>query len=281
MSRYANGQPIYLTTTVKDRTGTLVDAGALSLTVQKPDLTQQTYSSPTHDSTGTYHQDIPAADLSQNGHYQYVWTSTGTGAGISRGEFDVFDPFEVSLISLQDAKDALNISQTDTTSDTEIMVYLSTIESNLEMISGGPIVTRTVSNEMVQVQHDYRYLILRQRPVQAVTSIVNVYSAAAISLADVVVEPNSGIVSRKLGLPFLTLFTPWFYVTYTAGWGTAVPAAFNAAARIILQHLWSTQRGPGQSPIPRMDETFLPGMAFAIPNRAAELLRPYTQEAYV
>ena len=34
------------------------------------------------------------------GHYQYTWTSTGTGAGVSFGDFDVFDPFEPALLPL-------------------------------------------------------------------------------------------------------------------------------------------------------------------------------------
>jgi hypothetical protein len=282
MSRYALGQPVRLTTTIADTAGNLIDPDGISLTLQLPDGTQTLYPAPVHQATGVYRQDIPASpDLAQLGHYQYKWVSTGVGAGVSVGDFDVYDPFEVSLLPLQDAKDALNIAQTTTGYDDEILAYLGAIEAGLEQITGGPIVTRTVTNEMVRVSADYRFLALRQRPVQTVTAITNVYSGTPISLADVIVDPNSGIVSRKLGLPFLTLFTPAFYVTYTAGWGTAVPAAFNAAARIIIQHLWSTQRGPGQAPIPRLDETILPGMAFAIPNRAVELLRPYTLEVYV
>ena len=76
---------------------------------------------------------------------------------------------------------------------------------------------------------------------------------------------------------------------YTAGWGTAVPAAFNQSARIIVNHLWETSRGPGNIPTPALEEVLLPGMAFAIPNRAIEVLRgtdpatglSYLQEAYV
>ena len=44
--------------------------------------TTGTYASPANDSTGTYHQDVPATDLAATGHYQYTWTATGTGAGV-------------------------------------------------------------------------------------------------------------------------------------------------------------------------------------------------------
>ena len=78
-----------------------------------------------NDGTGLYHQDIPVTDLTTLGHYQYVWTATGTGAGVSFGDFDVFDPFEVALLPLQDAKDALNIPQATTTYDNEILASTS------------------------------------------------------------------------------------------------------------------------------------------------------------
>jgi hypothetical protein len=52
-----------------------------------------------------------------------------------------------------------------------------------------------------------------------------------------------------------------------------MPAAFNVAARIILQHLWETQHGPSARPSMGGEETMImPGWGFAIPNQAAELL---------
>ena len=78
-------------------------------------------------------------------------------------------------------------------------------------------------------------------------------------------------------------------VTYVAGWGVAVPAAFNTAARIILQNLWETQHGPSARPQMGVqgDMVTMPGLGFAIPNQAAELLEgslngiPFLQEAYL
>ena len=143
MARYPQGQPVRLSATVRDVTGALVNAGTISLVVKlaQADGTQAvtgTYASPVNDSTGLYHQDVPVTDLAANGHYQYAWTSTGAGAGVSYGEFDVFDPFEVSVLPLQDAKDQLNIPQATTTSDAEIQSYIATIESCLERATGGP-----------------------------------------------------------------------------------------------------------------------------------------------
>lgn len=278
MARFPQGQPIRLSTTVTDITGVLVNATTLTLVIQNPDLTQQTFSTPTNDSTGTYHQDIPASDLTQFGHYQFVWTSTGTGAGVQRGEFDVFDPFEPEVLPLQDAKQACNV--TSTAYDNELQAYVDTITANLEAATGGPIVTRQVT-ERVPITANYRSLVLRQRPVVSVVSITDIASGSVMDLSDIEVDTNAGIVRRKRQWPFIYWGTSGYQVAYMAGLGTIVPASINTAARIIIAHLWKTQRGPGMAPVPATDGVMLPGMSFAIPNRAAELLRPYTSEAYV
>ncbi len=297
MARYPNGQPVTLTTTVKDRTGTLVDAGSLTLLVKIRNAdgtttTTGTYSSPAHDSTGTYHQDIPAADLAANGHYQYTWTSTGTGAGVSFGEFDVFDPFEVSVLPLSDAKDALNIPQSNTTSDSEIMAYLATIRQSIEQMCGGPMVNTQIT-ERAEIQGDYTVILVRQRPLVSVTSITSVASGQPIDISSGLdIDPNAGTIRRKLGYPFYGPYFTWLpamSVTYVAGWGVCVPPSFGTAGRIILQNLWETQHGPSARPSMQGgdDMVTMPGWGFAIPNQAAELLEggqdgmPFMNQAYV
>jgi hypothetical protein len=294
VARYPAGQPVRVSTAVRDVTNALVNAGTLTLVVKlaQADGTQAvtgTYASPVNDSTGLYHQDIPVTDLAANGHYQYAWTSTGTGAGVSFGEFDVFDPFETSVLPLQDAKDALNIPQATTTSDAEIQSYIATIESSLERATGGPLVNRTVTerSEMMTYQ---TVIPVRQRPLVSVTSI----ATASGSLIDISggldLDVNAGLIRRKLGLPFYGPFFTWLpqvTVVYVAGWGVSVPAAFNTFARIVIQHLWSSQRGSASLPMGGSELVTLPGFGFAIPNMAAELLNgaqggiPFLTEAYV
>jgi hypothetical protein len=286
MSRYPQGQPVYLPFTVTDNTQTPpvpVDGGALTLTVQKPDLTSQTYT-PTHDGaagSGLYHQIIPVADLSQLGQHKWKLVITGAGAGVAYGIFDVFDPFEVTVLSLSDAKSMLNDVATDTTDDAEIQRKIAAIEAGIENVIGGPVITRTISNERLEVGSGYRTFALRYRPVVSVMSIVDVASGVAMSLADIDLDPVTGIVRRKLNLPFWSR-GPFYLITYTAGLGTAVPQAIAEAAAVILKHLWSTQRGNALT-VPTGGEqmTTVPGMGFMVPNLAAELLAPYAQEVYV
>lgn len=296
MSRYPLGQPVRLSTTVRDTTGTLVTPTTLTLLVKVAAVdgtstTTGTYTSPVQDSTGTYHQDVPATDLTATGHYQYTWTATGSGAGVSYGDFDVFDPFETRVLSLADAKDMLNIPQTSTTNDAELDSWIATIESSLEAMTGGPLVNRQIT-ERVEVTSGYTVLCVRQRPLVSLVSVVSASSGQPLSIVDMTdLDRNAGTIRRSLGLPFIGPYFMWlpiFNVTYTAGWGTAVPAAFNSAARIIIRHLWDTQRGAASAPMLGGDETaMIPGFGFAIPNRAVELLQgqqdgmPFMREAFV
>jgi hypothetical protein len=294
MSRYPAGQPIRVSTTVRDTTGTLVNATTLTLLVKLAQadgtwLTTGTYAAPANDGTGLYHQDIPVTDLAATGHYQYAWTATGTGAGVSFGEFDVFDPFETSVLPLQDAKDELNIPQTTTSSDSEIQSFIATIESNLERATGGPIVNRTVT-ERSEMMHGQTVIPVRQRPLVSVTSIASASGGLIDISGGLDLDVSAGLIRRKLGLPFYGPFFTWLpvcYPTYVAGWGTSVPAAFGSFARIVLQHLWDTQRGPAALPMGGGEMVTPPGFGFAIPNRAAELLNgsqngvPFLSEAYL
>lgn len=298
--RFPLGQPVRLSTTVTqlnvDGSTTLVNAGTLTLTVQitNADTTTTvvaTYTTPSNDGIGLYHQDIPAATLTTIDHYQYTWVATGTGAGVSYGTFDVFDPFEPSVLPLADAKDALVIPQTDTTKDAMIAGYIATIESSLEAITGGPLVYRTITERAVMTSND-TVLQVRQRPLVSVTSIVSVASGLPIDIsAGLDLDVNAGTIRRALGWPFYGPYFIWLpamLVTYIAGWGTAVPATFNTAARIILQHLWETRHGPAGRPSMAGEEAVMvPGFAWAIPTQAAELLdgsvngMPIRQEIYV
>ena len=278
MARYPQGQPVRVSTTVRDVTGALVDAGTLTALVKLAQAdgtmaTTGTYATPAHDGTGLYHQDIPTADLATIGHYQGTWTATGTGAGVSFFDFDVFDPFEQAVISLQDAKDMLNIPQATTTSDAEIQAFLATIETSLEGLTGGPIINRTITGERCVFLGWYEALQVKQRPLVSVTSITSVRSGTALDVSSLDINPAGRMIRKKDCTPFSSDSTV-VLVTYVAGWGTAVPAAVNMAARVILDHLWETQHGPTARPSMGAPELVTPpGFGFAIPNYAAELLQ--------
>ncbi len=284
MARYPLGAPVRVPTTVRqlntDGTTTLVNATTLTLLVKIRNAdgtssTTGTYAAPSNDGTGLYHQDIPAADLTILGHYQYTWTATGTGAGVSFGDFDVFDPFEPALLPLADGKDELNIPQSVTAYDTEVAAYIATIETSMEAMTGGPLLNTTVT-ERAEFSPGMLTLQVRQRPLVSVTSVTSVPNGAAVDLsAGLDLDSATGEIRTKGGWPF-SAFSPLATVIYVAGWGTVTPAAFNLAARIILGFLWENQHGPSARPSMGggADElAMVPGFPYAIPWGAVELLR--------
>lgn len=302
MARYPLGQPVRVSWKTYQPDGiTLVNATANSLTVKiaNADGTSTAtagspYTVPVNDSTGLYHQDVAATDLTTAGHYQWVNTATGTGAGVQFGDFDVFDPFEASVLPIDDAMAALNITAAQRTGaiDTEIAQYIATIEASLESMTGGPLINRTVTSERCEMTSTQSIILVRQRPV-SVTSITAESSGTLIDISSGLdLDKNAGIIRRQLtGWPFLLPTFAWqpiVLVTYVAGWGTTCPAAFNTAARIILQNLWATQHGPSQRPQMGVQQAVaMPGFGTLIPQQAAEILEgslngmPFVNQAYV
>jgi hypothetical protein len=288
MARYPQGQPIRLSTTVRDVTGTLVDAGTLTLLVKTAAVdgtwtTTGTYATPAHDGLGLYHVDIPATDLTSVGHYQYSWTSTGTGAGVSPpSEFDVYDPFETVVLSLQDAKGQLNMDPASHTFDDELQDFIAATIGAAEAYKHEVIVRRTVTDTLdLSSQGGYGYgwgyglrrqkFWLRSAPVISLTSVVAWDSSVTWDVTQMRATP-AGLVRVMAGMPVTGLAN----VTYLAGL-QQVPPNYRRGMLVILQHLWETQRGPGTAAsgvIGSEEHWRQPGEFFSVPDKAKELLGP-------
>jgi len=280
---YPLGQPVTIgPITVQQRntdgTYTLVDAGTFTTVVYLAAAdgtwtTTGTYTTPTHISLGKYQQDIPVTDLASVGHYQYVVTTTGTGAGVVVGDFDVYDPKRTAVISLQDAKDMLNIPQAATTSDIELSSFIATIEASLRGLTGGPIVNRVITSERCEFTGWYQQLQVRQRPLVSVTSITSVQSGTVLDITGGLdINPAGRTIRKKDGSPFNS-DSAVVLVTYVAGWGTSVPPSINTAARYILRNMWDSQRGASGAPmLGGTDLVTMAGFPYAIPYGAAQLL---------
>jgi hypothetical protein len=81
------------------------------------------------------------------------------------------------------------------------------------------------------------------------------------------VDGPSGSVNVLSGPPLVGLAL----VTHQAGL-TAIGANIRLAAKIIIQHLWETQRGTMGVQLGGDNEPYMAGRGFAIPRRAVELL---------
>jgi hypothetical protein len=172
------------------------------------------------------------------------------------------------LLDVAEARQQLNI--TTDAHDTELAYYVS---ATTAIIEGhiGPVLPRDVT----EVQPGGCVLVLHQAPVLSLTSLTPVpLVSTGYAVADLDVDPATGIVRRLDGGGFAGPLR----VTYRAG-RDAVPPNVGLAARIIVGHMWETQRVSAASrPVFGQHEDMLPtpSMGFIIPRRAMELLQPDT-----
>jgi len=256
VARYAQGQPVRVSTEVRDATGALTTPGTILLRVKKPDGTfLADYSSPTLDSTGKYHVDVPASDVTTLGHYAYAWITSGTAAGVSPpAAFEVVDPFTPSHITFADARQRLN---TSATSDDEIQAFIAAAVSAQERRVGA-IAPRTVTEVVTgwpQGYHSWHpgYLMLgqtrpaEQLPVLSVTSAT--LNGVTVDTSQWFVENGlAGKIRPSVSWPFGSSAPGFTYgvfaVTYVAG-RSPVPQDLVEAGLLRVMHYAATQRGGG------------------------------------
>lgn len=186
----------------------------------------------------------------------------------------------MSFITLQDVKDQLNI--TTNTYDVELGGYLAAACDIVEEWAG-VVEQRTIVGEFVDMlgysQATFidplgrsslgtRVMVLRHRPVISITSITSSPSGAVFDPSWFNVDAATGIVRRIDGSTFFGQMT----VTYVAGYATPPPWAV-LAAKIIVQHLWRTQRGSRKGM--GDDPGLVAGVGFLVPNQAAALLESH------
>lgn len=249
----------------KDANEALANAQTVALTISRPD---GTVDSPTVTNppavTGRYtHNYVPAAA----GRYGARWVFTFAG-GFTAAYTDAADvrPAEPALIvSLADAKAHLNITSSD--HDDELRSWLESVTEVIEH-KVGPVVVRSYTERA----YNGAPFVLSHYPLVSITSVTPVFATGtAVDVADLELDELNGVVRRADQATFSG--GPW-EITYKAG-RPVIPANISHAARIILKHLWETQRGGARRPTMGGDDgTFEPGYTFSIPRRAVELLEP-------
>ncbi|NUT11023.1 MAG: hypothetical protein HOQ38_11145, partial [Nonomuraea sp.] len=215
--------------------------------------------------TGQYAYDYPTV---QPGRHSVRWVATGINAGAYTDAFDVREAVPPTILSLREAK--AHLKKTDTADDDEIRDWNEACTRAVEQFVG-PVAVRTVV-EHVRFK-SARSVLLTQTPAVELTSAAAlVTGGTSYDVADLDLDGDTGIVTRIDGG---ILYGPLLF-TYVVG-RSVVTANIRGAARIILQHLWRTRQGPGrpQRGVDDYDVTEpIPGLGFAIPNRAVQLLDP-------
>lgn len=174
------------------------------------------------------------------------------------------------MLTLAEAKLQLNIDPSNTTNDVELQSFVDAAIGAVERHTGLVGTVRTVTDE----KHTACFadkLWLDNKPVQSITSVTRVDVTQTWSVANLSVDVDTGVIRVLTG----PLLTGLLKITYQAGY-TIVPPNMNLAARIIVQHLWQTQRGPGTGSArfagDEPESSFTAGNVFSIPHRALELL---------
>ncbi|MFI8531800.1 hypothetical protein ACIGMX_16360 [Streptomyces aquilus] len=259
------GATARLTAECRDAGGTLANATTAVVTVTLPDgstATPAVTNPPAQ--TGQYRADYVTV---QAGRHTVRWQFTGP----AHAYVDVLDVREAEpawLFSLADAKEQLNL--TTSNQDEEVRDKIGATTRAVEWFVG-PVAVRTVTE--VHQAAVMQTLALRKVPALSLTSVAAVldggtsYETSALDL-----DGDTGVVQRRDGG---LMYGP-LRVVYRAG-RLIVPENIREGGELILQHLWRTRQGPGrpQLGVGDFDVTEpIPGLGYAIPNRALQLLSP-------
>lgn len=265
---YDLGAVVALGTTVTDGAGAPANAGNMALRIGLPDGTTVTVDPVSPAVTGMYVYDFTTA---QPGRHTYRWLATGTNPGAYADVFDVREESPPYILSLADAKSL--VRKRDSDDDSLVRFWLEATTRAVEYFTG-PVVVRTVTED-----HQVGLvasLALRKTPaleLQAVTALLT--GAAGYDVDALHLDPVTGVVTRKDG----GLLRGPLQTVYTAG-RRIIPGNILGGAQLIFQHLWRTLAGPGrpQRGTDDYDVTEpIPGLGYAIPNRAVQLLAPDDQ----
>lgn len=262
------GQVYQATLTVRDATGTLINADTVTLTITLPDGTTTTPAVTNPPAvTGQYVYDYPTT---QAGEHKFAWTTTSPGTAAT-DYINVRD--YASILSLAEAKNSLSTgtaAATWTGDDNELRDFLAAVTEVIETKTG-PCVRRTVTQRINDTCSGV--ITLTQYPVLSVTSVTSVWTGGPTwTGSSLVVDEDAGTVTTQLGaVPFY--YGPWDIATVVGR--TIIPERIIHAAKELLGHLWETQRGQLAAPILGGGETVTTsnGMTFAVPYRVLELLQ--------
>ncbi|MFB6771141.1 hypothetical protein [Streptomyces sp. NPDC056337] len=260
------GATVRLTGECRDPGGTLASAATAVVTVTLPDATTVTPAvTETPDTPGKYQADYVSTTPGRHA-VRWVWTEP---AAAYTDVFDVQDEAPPAILSLRDARQHLN--RVSTTDDDELRFWNNATTRAVEYFVG-PVVARSFTEE--HHLRNARAVVLHRTPVLALTAVDSVLTGGTAYPADRLhVDRSTGEVLPLTG----GRLDGRLRFTYRAG-RTVIPENILAGARIILEHLWLTQRGnrgglAGGGQDYAVTEP-IPGLGYAVPNRALQLLEP-------
>jgi len=247
---------------VADASGAPADPAVATLSIILPDGSTVSPAVPAPTTTGQVRVDYVTSQAGR-----HVWRLVTSGPTTAYADvFDVQPAAPDSIVSLAEARAHLNMQPGETSDDDELRGYIAAATRAVERQLGRTVVRRTVTDRFHLSGAD-RQVLLRTVPVLSLTSVVSADTSTTWNVSDLEPDVESGLVTVVSG-PALTGVVD---ITYQAGMAI-IPDDFRLAGKIIIGHLWETQRGAMGVQLGGENEPWMPGRGFAIPRRALELL---------
>jgi hypothetical protein len=210
------GDVVPLSITIADADGALADAGSVTLTITTPDGTATDIGPIASTTTGVYDHNYATV---QAGRHVVRWVATGTNAAAFADTFEVDPADDGAFISLADARK--HIKRADTTADEQLRGFIAAACQMIEDRMGH------VAPVTLTLDGCGRTIIL-ERPVVAVTSVVELPSGDAVAAADDLAGTHGWTLEGGAGLLRLSTSYGRVRVTYRAG-RSPLPGNFRLA----------------------------------------------------
>jgi uncharacterized phiE125 gp8 family phage protein len=247
---------------VADASGAPTNPGDATLTIILPDGSTLSPAVPAPTTTGQVRVDYATAQAGR--HVWRLVTSNPTTAYAD--VFDVQPAAPDSIVSLAEARAHLNMRADETGDDDELRSFIAAATRAVERALGRAVVRRTITDRL-RLPTPVREVLLRNVPAASVTSVVSADGATIWNTGDLILDGESGSITAVSG----PAFTGDVDVTYQVGMAV-IPDDYRLAGKIIIGHLWETQRGTMGVQLGDNDEPYVPGRSYAVPRRALELL---------
>jgi hypothetical protein len=201
------------------------------------------------------------------GRWEWIFTGTVPAVAYGPDTFEVAASIGAPIVGVADARAHLGL--TSTTSDLELLGFLNTASDACEAFTRQCWRRATYTAERHYCD-DGHAIFLRHSPVASVAEVK--VNGAVVDAAGYAVSPAGDMLYRMAGYYRTAWECGIIDVTYTVA-PQSIPHTITHGVREMARHLWETQRGPTiarQGP----DDEWVPGVAYSIPRRVAELWQP-------
>jgi hypothetical protein len=261
------GDSVPLSITITDEAGALANAGNVAVTITLPDGTTAGQDPVAATSTGVYNYDYPSV---QAGIHRVRWVATGANAAAYSDVFVVEPADGAPFVSLVDTKTHLGMDLDRHDDDEALRRFIGggcgAIEDRM-----GHVTPKTVVSD---VSARRGVVVLPERPVISITSVVRLPGGDAIAPADALAGTDGYTLKHSEGVLLLPLWCGDARVTYRVG-RTPLGPNYRLAALDLIKHLWDgSQRnnGGGRPMLGDSDAIAASVKPYALPYRVSELL---------